>query len=98
VFEGRAKRRVFQSKTEEVTGNWRKSRNKTKFLSSLNMFVVMKLEMCDWKVIQNVRNIVRHFKSEYREGWNQGLCGRVIIKTLIHKLSLRAWIGVIEFE
>jgi len=102
VFENRVLRRMFGSKRDEVTGEWRKLHNEelNDLYSAPNIFRVIKSRRMSWAghvARMGERRGVYRVLVEKPEGkehlGDTGVDGRIIIRWIFRKWDVGVWTG-----
>jgi hypothetical protein len=102
VYENRVLRRVFGTRKDEVTGEWRKLHNKelNDLYCSLSIFRVIKSRRMRW-----AGHVARMGRREAYTGFwwgnlrerdhlgDSGLGGRIILRWIFGNLDVGAWTG-----
>jgi hypothetical protein len=104
VFENRVLRKIIVPKKDEVTGEWRRLHNEELYdlYSTPNIIRVMKSRLMRW-----ADHVARIGDQKVHTGFGLGnlserdhledpsIDGRVILKLILKKEDVKAWIGLI---
>jgi hypothetical protein len=99
VFENRVLRRIFGSKRDEVTGEWRRLHNNELYAlySSPNIIRVIRSRRLRWAGhvarMGERRGAYRALVGKGNHLEDPGVDGRIILKWIFERLDRRAWTG-----
>jgi len=101
VFENRVLRRIFGSKRDEVTGEWRKVHyEELNDLYSSNIIRMIKSRRIRWAghvasmgESRSVHKVLVGKPEEKVHSEDPGVNGRIILRRIFRKWDVRAWTG-----